>query len=102
MELINEVKVQQLIDSLKDQELYIHLEMVTVAYAAHFDSSKHPAANFISNAKVSYYNALVTFLINQSLNPWVCVILGLIILLLSSLIELPVTRYGEIMCMLTI
>lgn len=31
MELINEVKVQLLIDSLKDQELYIHLEMMTGA-----------------------------------------------------------------------
>lgn len=59
MELINEVKVQQLIDRLKDQELYIHLEMTTGAYAAHFDSSKHPAANFISNAKVSYSHGLL-------------------------------------------
>lgn len=54
MELINQAEVQQMIDKLKDQDLYIHLEMTTGAYAAHHDSTKHPAANFITNASIRY------------------------------------------------
>ncbi len=54
MQLINQEQVQQRIDSFKDQDLYIHLEMTTGAYAAHLDSSKHPAANFITNAVIRY------------------------------------------------
>lgn len=59
MELINPAKVQQFIDNLKNQELYIHLEMTTGAYAAHHDSSKHPAATFISNAKIVYNHGTI-------------------------------------------
>jgi len=59
MELIDPVKVQRLIDDLKEQELYIHLEMTTGAYAAHFDSSKHPAATFITNVKISYSHGTI-------------------------------------------
>ncbi|MCA0757662.1 YojF family protein [Paenibacillus sp. N4] len=54
MQLINQEKVQQIIDSLKNEDVYIHLEMTTGAYAAHLDSSKHQAANFISNAVIRY------------------------------------------------
>ncbi|WP_256757873.1 YojF family protein [Cohnella sp. WQ 127256] len=54
MKLINVAEVQKMIDHLKDQELYIHLEMTTGAYAAHLDSSKHPAATFISNAVIQF------------------------------------------------
>jgi hypothetical protein len=54
LQLINQQKVQQRIDSFKNQELYIHLEMTTGAYAAHLDSSKHPAANFLTNAMIRY------------------------------------------------
>ena len=60
MELIQPSSVQQLIDKLKDQELYIHLEMTTGAYAAHFDSTKHPAATFITNAKIQYTHGLIS------------------------------------------
>jgi len=59
MELINPIKVQQMIDRLKDQELYIHLEMTTGAYAAHLDSSKHPAATFITNALIQYSHGTI-------------------------------------------
>jgi len=59
MELINPIKVQQMIDRFKDQELYIHLEMTTGAYAAHLDSSKHPAATFITNAKMQYSHGTI-------------------------------------------
>ena len=54
MQLINPSDIQQRIDLLKDQDLYVHLEMTTGAYASHQDSSKHPAANFISNAIIRY------------------------------------------------
>jgi len=54
LQLINQEKVQQRIDSFKNEELYIHLEMTTGAYAAHLDSSKHPAANFLTNAVIRY------------------------------------------------
>ncbi|WP_419871558.1 YojF family protein [Candidatus Pristimantibacillus sp. PTI5] len=54
MQLIHAENVQHRIDSLKEQELYVHLEMTTGAYAAHLDSTKHPAANFITNAMIRY------------------------------------------------
>jgi hypothetical protein len=54
MQLIAQEEVQRKIDELKDQDLYIHMEMTTGAYAAHFDTSKHPAANFITNAMIRY------------------------------------------------
>ncbi|MBW7455140.1 YojF family protein [Paenibacillus sepulcri] len=54
MQLINQINVQQRIDILKDQALYVHLEMTSGAYAAHLDSNKHPAATFISNASIQY------------------------------------------------
>ncbi|MCY9663346.1 YojF family protein [Paenibacillus chondroitinus] len=54
MQLIDKAIVQQFIDILIDQDLYIHLEMTTGAYAAHLDSTKHPAATFISNAVIRY------------------------------------------------
>lgn len=54
MEIIHVDEVQQMIDKLKNQDVYIHLEMTTGAYAAHHDSTKHPAANFITNAVIRY------------------------------------------------
>lgn len=60
MELINQTEVQQMIDKLKDQDLYIHLEMTTGAYAAHYDSTKHPAANFITNAIIRYSHGSIS------------------------------------------
>ncbi len=54
MQLIDRSIVQAMIDRFKDRELYIHLEMTSGAYAAHFDSSKHPAATFITNASIRY------------------------------------------------
>lgn len=46
--------IQQRIDSMTGDSLYLHLEQTTGAYAAHFDSSKHPAASFISNIVIVY------------------------------------------------
>ncbi|KGE19375.1 YojF family protein [Paenibacillus wynnii] len=60
MQLINDLEIQQRIDELKDQDLYIHLEMTTGAYASHLDSSKHPAATFITNACIRYSNGSIS------------------------------------------
>lgn len=60
MQLINQSEVQRRIDNLKDQDLYIHLEMTTGAYAAHIDSSKHPAATFITNANIRYSHGSIS------------------------------------------
>lgn len=60
MQLIQPSKVQQLIDKLKDQDLYVHIEQTTGAYAAHFDSSKHPAASFLTNARIRYSHGAIS------------------------------------------
>ncbi|BFT72708.1 YojF family protein [Paenibacillus sp. P36] len=60
MQLIDKAIVQQFIDILIDQDLYIHLEMTTGAYAAHLDSTKHPAATFISNAVIRYSHGSIS------------------------------------------
>ncbi|MGG1517009.1 YojF family protein [Paenibacillus oryzisoli] len=60
MQLIDKTKVQLLIESLIDQDLYIHLEMTTGAYAAHLDHTKHPAATFISNAVIRYTHGSIS------------------------------------------
>lgn len=60
MKLIDTTAVQQLLDSLKEQDLYLHLEMTTGAYAAHRDSSKLTAAAFIRNGRMRYSRGLVT------------------------------------------
>lgn len=54
MQPINPVEVQLVLHHLREQDVYIHLEMTTGAYAAHWDSSKHPAATFITNARIRY------------------------------------------------
>src|SRR5690606_39968437 len=46
--------IQKQLDAFANEPLYIHLELTMGAYAAHFDSSKHPAANFIRNAVIQY------------------------------------------------
>ncbi|TLS51633.1 DUF1806 family protein [Paenibacillus antri] len=53
-------EIQRRIDSLKNQDLYLHLEMTTGAYAAHWDSTKHPAATFVTNAAVRYTHGSIS------------------------------------------
>ncbi|WP_054955299.1 YojF family protein [Paenibacillus dakarensis] len=60
MELIQPTEVQSMIDKLKNQDLYIHLELTTGAYASHHDITKHPAANFITNAKIRYSHGSIS------------------------------------------
>ncbi|THF73650.1 YojF family protein [Cohnella fermenti] len=54
MHPIDTADVQRRIDALVGQDLYVHMEMTTGAYTAHHDTTKHPAANFITNAVVRY------------------------------------------------
>ncbi|MFH5185637.1 YojF family protein [Paenibacillus sp. TAB 01] len=54
MQLIDATGVQQAIDALKEQDLYLHLEMTTGAYASHLDSSKITAGTFIRNGEIRY------------------------------------------------
>lgn len=60
MQLIQPAEIQSRIDRLQHQDLYIHLEMTTGAYASHIDSSKHPAATFITNAVISYSHGSIS------------------------------------------
>ncbi|RXZ80935.1 DUF1806 family protein [Paenibacillaceae bacterium] len=60
MQLISQTEIQRRIDQLKDQELYVHLEMTSGAYAAHLDSTKHPTATFITNAVIRYSHGSIT------------------------------------------
>lgn len=54
MQLIIPEQIQDRINSFIGEDIYVHLEMTTGAYASHLDSSKHPAATFISNAQIQY------------------------------------------------
>lgn len=60
MQRIDPSIIQRRIEELQDQDLYIHLEMTTGAYAAHHDSSKHPAANFITNAVIRFSHGSIS------------------------------------------
>lgn len=54
MQLIDQTNVQLIIDQLKNQDLYIHLEMTTGAYASHHDDTKLTASTFIRNGLIRY------------------------------------------------
>ena len=54
MQPIQPEDVQARIDRLANRDVFIHLEMTTGAYAAHWDSSKHPASTFLTNALIRY------------------------------------------------
>lgn len=60
MQPIQRSDVQKRIDRLSDQDVFIHLEMTTGAYAAHYDSSKHPASTFLTNALIRYEHGKIT------------------------------------------
>lgn len=60
MQRIIPSEVQRRIEDFQNQDVYVHLEMTTGAYAAHHDSSKHPAANFISNALIRFSHGSIS------------------------------------------
>lgn len=53
-------EIQRRIELFRDQDVYVHMEMTTGAYAAHHDSTKHPAANFISNAVIRFSHGSIS------------------------------------------
>lgn len=54
MQPIDPGVVQRRLQSLKDQEVYMSLEMTTGAYASHMDQSKFTASTFIHNGRIQY------------------------------------------------
>jgi hypothetical protein len=60
MQLIEPKLIQRLIEQHSRQDMHIHLEMTTGAYAAHNDSSKHPASIFITNAVMKYAHGSIS------------------------------------------
>lgn len=60
MKPIDREKVQQRIDQLCNEPLYIHLEMTMGAYTSYRDSTIHPASNFIKNAVISYSHGSIS------------------------------------------
>ena len=54
MQPIKPQDIQLRINNLADQDLYVHLELTSGAYAQHMDSTKHPASAFITNAAIRY------------------------------------------------
>lgn len=60
MQPIQPQDIQSQIDQLMNQELYIHLEVTSGAYANHRDSSKHPGSAFITNARIQYTHGAIS------------------------------------------
>lgn len=60
MQPIQPQEIQARIDRLAGQDLYIHLELTTGAYASHLDSTRHPASVFMSNAAVRYMHGSIS------------------------------------------
>ena len=60
MKPLNRELVMQKLSELKNQDLYIHLEMTMGAYTAHRDPSVHPASNFIKNAKINFSHGMLS------------------------------------------
>ncbi|GGF91416.1 hypothetical protein GCM10010912_40530 [Paenibacillus albidus] len=52
--------IQTHIDRLAGQDLYLHLELTTGAYASHLDSTRPSASAFITNAAVRYTNGSIS------------------------------------------
>jgi len=54
MDFIDAEAVQRMLDSMKNQDIYIGMEMTTGAYASHMDRSKITASTFIKNGMIRY------------------------------------------------
>ncbi|MEK3904583.1 MULTISPECIES: YojF family protein [unclassified Paenibacillus] len=60
MQLIQPQAIQTRIDQFVGEDLYIHLELTTGAYASHIDSTRPPGSAFISNAVIRYTNGSIS------------------------------------------
>lgn len=59
MKLIEQQVVQNKINELKEQDIYLHLETTNGAYASHFDEEAYNVGAFIRNAKVRYQHGKI-------------------------------------------
>ncbi|WNS45288.1 YojF family protein [Paenibacillus sp. MMS20-IR301] len=60
MQPIQPKDIQFQIERLAGEELFIHLELTTGAYANHIDSSRPPGSAFISNAVIRYSHGSIS------------------------------------------
>jgi hypothetical protein len=51
---INHKEVQEIVNSLRNEELYLHLETTNGAYASHNDDKKMTVGAYIRNTKVVF------------------------------------------------
>ncbi len=54
MEVVQIKKLQELLNSFADKEVFLHLETTNGAYASHFDETVFNAGAFIRNVIVKY------------------------------------------------
>ncbi|WP_397536987.1 YojF family protein [Rummeliibacillus pycnus] len=60
MEIVDTQKLQELLNSFANKDVYIHLETTNGAYASHFDEKMFNAGAFIRNVKLRYELGKVT------------------------------------------
>lgn len=60
MEVINKEFVQQMINKMANQDVYIHLETTNGAYTAYRNGTPFSSGVFIRNGKVSYEHGKIT------------------------------------------
>ncbi|WP_018753497.1 YojF family protein [Paenibacillus sanguinis] len=60
MQPIQPQPIQDCINRLANQDLYIHLEVTSGAYANHLDSNRHPGSAFITNAVIRYTQGAIS------------------------------------------
>lgn len=60
MQPIQPQNIQTRINQLANQDLYIHLEVTSGAYANHRDSNKHPGSAFITNAVIQFKQGAIS------------------------------------------
>ena len=59
MKLIDIDKVQEMLDSYKNKDVYLHLETTNGAYASHFNNKGINVGAYIRNAKISFSQAKI-------------------------------------------
>ncbi|WP_079527144.1 YojF family protein [Halobacillus hunanensis] len=59
MKAIEQTVVQEKINELANQDVYVHLETTNGAYASHFDEKAYNVGAFIRNAHVSYQHGKI-------------------------------------------
>ncbi|MFD2922605.1 YojF family protein [Halobacillus naozhouensis] len=59
MKAIEQSIVQEKINELANQDVYVHLETTNGAYASHFDEKAYNVGAFIRNAQVTYQHGKI-------------------------------------------